>query len=182
MVIIALVFAAAWIWALGLKEDKADTQTKMDKILAAYPDFNEAVDNYSEMRNQFYEYKEDLYIETLISNAEAWNTFIASYSDSIQAVEDAAQDLKENCQLEYGDVNVSTKCETFKVNYEAAHNYYISDAKLYNSLVDEYDEYNSENGGIYPSVNKAELLIYTDYIDYDEDGEYFGKEEVTENE
>ena len=61
-------------------------------------------------------------------------------------------------------------------------NYYISDVNLYNQMVSEYEKYNTENGGQYPNVNKAEHVIYKDYIDYDEDGEYFGKEEVTTNE
>ena len=100
----------------------------------------------------------------------------------IQKVEDSARTLKENCDIEYGDVSVSTKCNTFKANYEAAMNYYISDAKLYNQMVDEYDKYNAENGNTYAKVNRAELSIYQDYIDYDKDGECFGKEEASLNE
>ena len=71
--------------------------------------------------------------------------------------------------------------ELAKANYEAAHNYYISDVKLYNQMIDEYDKYNLENGGTFAKVNKAEYKVYKDYIDYDKDGEYFGKE-VTANE
>ena len=48
-------------------------------------------------------------------------------------------------------------------------------------MIDEYDKYNLENGGTFAKVNKAEYKVYKDYIDYDKDGEYFGKE-VTENE
>ena len=182
IVIIAIIFIGAWIWFSGLKEDRAATQEKMNKILEAYPNFNQTVNDFSNLRNQFYTYKEDLYLETLRDNAEVWNTFMSNYAGSIQKVEDSAKVLKENCNIEYGDVKVSTKCNTFKANYEAAMNYYISDAKLYNQMIDEYDKYNSQNGEIYPKANRAELKIYQDYIDYDEDGEYFGKEEVTTNE
>ena len=181
IVIIAIIFIGAWVWFSGLKEDRAATQAKMDKILEAYPTFNQMVNDFSNLRNQFYSYKEDLYLETLRDNAEAWNTFMSNYADGIQKVENSAQVLKENCDLEYGDVKVSTKCTNFKVNYEAAMNYYISDVKLYNQMVSEYEKYNTESGGKYPVVNKAEYKIYEDYIDYDKDGEYFGKE-VTEDE
>ena len=105
--------------------------------------------------------------------------FMDSYATGIQKVEDTARVLKEDCQSEYGDVNVSSKCTTFKANYEAAMNYYISDVKMYNQMVDEYDKYNSENGGTFAKVNKAKYVAYKDYIDYDEDGECFGKEEVS---
>ena len=182
VLIIVVIFIGAWIWVDGLKEDKVATKVKMDEIKAAYPDFNTAVDEFSNLRNQFYTYKEDLYLETLRDNSEEWNNFINTYMAGIQKVEDSAKTLKENCDIEYGDVSVSTKCNTFKANYEAAMNYYISDAKLYNQMVDEYDKYNSENGNTFAKVNRAELTIYQDYIDYDKDGECFGKEEASLNE
>lgn len=182
VLIIVVIFIGAWIWVDGLKEDKAATKVKMDEIKEAYPDFNIAVDEFSNLRNQFYTYKEDLYLETLRDNSEEWNNFINTYMAGIQKVEDSARTLKENCDIEYGDVSVSTKCNTFKANYEAAMNYYISDAKLYNQMVDEYDKYNSENGNTFAKVNRAELSIYQDYIDYDKDGECFGKEEASLNE
>lgn len=182
ILIIVVIFIGAWIWVDGLKVDKAATKVKMDEIKEAYPDFNTAVDEFSNLRNQFYTYKEDLYLETLRDNSEEWNNFINTYMAGIQKVEDSARTLKENCDIEYGDVSVSTKCNTFKANYEAAMNYYISDAKLYNQMVDEYDKYNSENGNTFAKVNRAELTIYQDYIDYDKDGECFGKEEASLNE
>ena len=182
IIIIAIVFIWAWIWASGLKEDRKETQKKMDEIADAYPEFNQAVDDFSKLRNQFYEYKEDLYLETLRENAEAWNTFMDSYAKGIQNVEDKALVLKKNCEIEYGDVGASTKCMTFKANYEAAHNYYISDINMYNEMVDEYDKYNKENGGTFSTVNKAKYVVYKDFIDYDKDGESFGKEEVSANE
>ena len=181
ILVTAIIFIGAWVWFSGLKEDRTATQAKMDKILEAYPTFNQMVNDFSNLRNQFYSYKEDLYLETLRDNAEAWNTFMSNYAGGIQKVEDSAQVLKENCDLEYGDVKVSTKCTNFKANYEAAMNYYISDVKFYNQMVSEYEKYNTEGGGKYPVVNKAEYKIYEDYIDYDKDGEYFGKE-VTANE
>lgn len=182
VIIIAIIFIGAWIWFSGFKEDRAETLVKMNEIKEAYPSFNKAVDDFSNSRNQFYEYKENLYLETLRDNAEAWNTFMKTYEESIQKVEDSAKNLKKNCDIEYGDVGASTKCTTFKANYEAAMNYYISDVNLYNQMVDDYDKYNSENGGTFAKVNKAEYVVYKDYIDYDEDGECFGKEEVSADE
>lgn len=176
IIIIVVVFIGAWIWIDGLKEDTTTTKKKMDEILEAYPKFNEEVDNFSTLRNQLYEYKENLFLETLRDNADAWNTFMENYRAQIMKVEDAASILKEDCKIEYGDVNVSSKCTTFKANYEAAHNYYISDVKMYNEMVSDYEEYNAEHGNQYATVNKALYGPYDDYIDYDKDGEYFGEE------
>lgn len=178
IIIVGGIFTGAWIWASGLKEDKAQTEAKMNKILKAYPNFNTAIDEFSNARNTFYEKKEDLYIESLAENTSAWNEFIDSYEDAIKKVEKAAKDLKKNCNTKYGDVSVSTKCTTFKANYEAANNYFISDIKMYNELIDEYDKYNEENKNKYDKADKGEFVVYKDYIDYDGDKEYFGKEEA----
>ena len=75
IIIIVVVFIGAWIWIDGLKEDTTTTKKKMDEILEAYTKFNEEVDNFSTLRNQLYEYKENLFLETLRDNADAWNTF-----------------------------------------------------------------------------------------------------------
>ena len=177
ILVIIVIFAFAWRWAIGLKEDKAETKVKMDEILDAYPKFNTEVDNFSALRNQLYEYKKNLFLETLRDNTDAWNVFMDNYLKAIEKVEDAALVLKENCKIEYGDVNVSSKCTTFKANYEAAQNYYISDVVMYNDMVTDYEEYNLEHGNKYKKLNKALFSTYGDYIDYDEDGEFFGKGE-----
>ena len=176
IIVIIIVFIGAWIWVDGLKEDTLLTKEKMNEILEAYPKFNTEVDNFSKARNQLYEYKENLYLETLRDNVDGWNTFMVNYRKNIENVESAAKVLKENCDIEYGDVNVNSKCTTFKANYEAAQNYYISDVKMYNDMVNDYEEYNLEHGNQYKKLEKALYGEYGDYIDYDEDGEFFGKE------
>ena len=181
-IIIAILFVLAWIWASGLKEDQVETKKTMKLVLDSYENFNNRVEEFSNYRNKFYEMKEDLFLETLGENAEEWNDFIVKYADSISEVEKSSKNLKENCEIKYGDVNTNSKCTAFKANYEAAHNYYISDIKLYNDLIDDYDKWNKEEDNKYPEVKKGTYPVYKKYIDFDKDGEYFGKEEVSSNE
>lgn len=178
--IVLVVLACAW--AKGLKKDQKETKAKMQLVLTSYKDFDSSIDEFSNKRNKLYEYKEDLYFETLSANADSWNKFMEEYAEGIKKVENTSKELKNNCDIEYGDVGTRSKCTSFKANYEAAHNYYISDVKMYNKLVDSYNEWNSEQKGKYKTVNKATYPVYEKYIDYDKDGEYFGKEEVSINE
>lgn len=177
-----ILFALAWVWVSGLKKDQKDTKKEMKVILANYENFNNRVEEFSLLRNNYYEYKEDLFLETLSEKAADWNAFMEKYAEAIKEVDKAASKLKKRCKIKYGDVNTNSKCTAFKANYEAANNYYINDVKLYNELIDEYDKWNSENGGKYSPVNKGSFPVYKDYIDYDEDGEMFGKDEVVKNE
>lgn len=181
-IIIAILFVLAWIWASGLKEDQEETKKTMKLVLDSYENFNNRVEEFSNYRNKFYEMKEDLFLETLGEKADEWNDFIVKYADSISEVEKSSKNLKENCEIKYGDVNTNSKCTAFKANYEAAHNYYISDIKLYNDLIDDYDKWNKEEDNKYPEVKKGTYPVYKKYIDFDKDGEYFGKEEVSSNE
>ena len=176
--IIAVLFILACLWVSGLKDDQEQTKETVKVIVDSYENFNNRVEEFSTLRNQFYELRDDLYLETLAQNSNEWNKFMKEYAESIDEVEKASKGLKENCHIKYGDVNANSKCTAFKANYEAAQNYYISDVKMYNSLVDEYNKWNSEQSKKYPSVEKGTFPVYKKYIDYDKDGEYFGKEEV----
>ena len=180
--IIIIFVILGCIWAKGLKEDQKITKEKMKLIIDAYPGFDESVNKFSDKRNILYEYKDELYFETLSENADYWNKFIEEYADGIKDLESSSKALKENCIVDFGDVNTNSKCTSFKANYEAAHNYYISDAKSFNKLVDSYNEWAEKNKGKAESVNKMDFPIYKKYIDFDKDGEYFGKAEVKDNE
>lgn len=180
--IVAILFVLAWFWVSGLKKDQQATKKEMKVVLENYENFNNRVEEFSLLRNNFYDYKEDLFLETLSEKAADWNSFMDNYAESIKEVEKAADRLKKSCKIKYGDVNTNSKCTAFKANYEAANNYYISDVKLYNELIDDYDKWNEENGGKYSPVNKGTFPVYKDYIDFDKDGECFGKDEVVKNE
>lgn len=181
-IIIAILFGCAWVWASGLKEDQRKTKEIIKVILEKYENFNNRVEEFSQLRNKYYELKEDLYLETLSENAEEWNKFMDDYSNAISEVEKASKELKENCDIKYGDVNANSKCTAFKANYEAAHNYYISDINLYNELIDDYNKWLKEENVKGKEINKGKYPVYKKYIDFDKDKEYFGKEEVSSNE
>ncbi|MBR2833769.1 MAG: hypothetical protein IKE75_05035, partial [Bacilli bacterium] len=96
-IIIVILFVLAWIWASGLKEDQKLTKKTMKLILESYENFNNRVEEFSNYRNEFYEMKEDLFLETLGEQADDWNDFIKKYADSISEVEKASKNLKKNC-------------------------------------------------------------------------------------
>ena len=174
IIIIGILVGCATIWVNGLMEDQKKTKKTMKIVLKYYDNFNNRVEEFSSVRNNFYQYKEDLYLESLASKTADWDKFMGEYADTIKEVEKASKNLKANCKIKYGDVNTNSKCTAFKANYEAAMNYYISDVKLYNKLVDEYDEWNKD--GKYPEPKKGTFPVYKKYIDFDHDGEKFGSE------
>ena len=176
LVVVILGFTLFTLWYKGFKEDRQETTEMVSKVSENYEIFQTKINNFSNLRNEFYTNKEELYYETLATSADVWNNFMDSYMQAIMDVESASSYLKENCDFEYGDIGARTKCTNFKANYEAAQNYYLTDVEVYNKLVDDYDNWNAVNGGGNPVVNKLEKVTIDDYIDFDGDGEYFGKE------
>lgn len=177
LVIVILIFTVISLWYQGFKEDKKETAVIVKKIDENYKIFDEKVSQFSNLRNDFYTKKENLYYENLATEASEWNNFKSSYENAIKDLESSASYLKKHCDVTYGDIGARTKCTNFKANYEAAQNYYLTDVKVYNDLANSYNKWNLVNGSDYPTMNKLDKVVYKDYIDYDKDGEYFGKEE-----
>ncbi len=160
----------------SFKEDQALTTAKMKQILNYYDKFNISVLNFAEARDYFYEQRQQTFIEEFSRNVEGWNILIENYEKKITEVEKNSKFLKKNCQVKFADPNVSSKCTIFKSTYEGAMNYFISDIKNYNKNVEEYNEWAKNNNKL--QLNKGNLVVYKKYIDFDNDKQYFGKEEV----
>ena len=76
------------------------------------------------------------------------------YEKTMKKLYKVSKPLEKLCIKEYKDTLANSTCEVFKTNYEAITNYYINDTL--------------ENKNL-------SLTKYEDYIDYDNDGKYFGK-------
>ena len=155
--------------------DKDLTKEKMNEILSNYDSFNATLLSFVQSRDYLYELRANTYVQDYAKNIAGWNGLIKAYEEDILKVEEASKKLKEPCKYEYGNPNVNSKCKLFKSTYEGAMNYYITDVKDYNKSVTTYNNYAEMYG--YEKLNKASLVVYKKYIDYDKDKEYFGKEE-----
>ncbi len=176
-IILLLIAFSIYHLVTSVKQDKEITEEKMQQILIAYESFNTAIQDFAKKREEYYKSLENAFLEEFANKYNDWNNLITNYEKSIENVENSSEVLKENCIVQFADVNVNSKCTTFKANYEAAMNYYINDIKNYNKTVNEYNTWVSEGGYNYGKLNKGKFTIYEDYIDFDKDGEYFGKEE-----
>ncbi len=176
ILVLALITFGIYKFIINFKKDKELTQEKANEIVNEYNKFNNSVLAFVKERDNIYTLRENTYLEEFSKNTDGWNKLMNTHKQNLENIEKSSKHLKENCTITFADPNVNSKCTIFKSTYEAAHNYYISDIKSYNKTVDEYNEWAENNGK--NKLNKIKLTIYKDYIDYDKDGEYFGKEEI----
>jgi len=162
-----------YFYVESFKVDREKTLELMAEVNEDYPGFSKSMTEFVNKRNDFYKKQEEIFLEDISKNPSSWTNYIKEYETIIQNIENGSERLKKACVNDFGDITAKTECNQFRVNYESAHNYYITDIKVYNELVNKYNEW---AGSTYENLSKVELVIYKDYIDYDEDGEYFGKE------
>ncbi len=178
VIIFIILGVSGFLFVLDFKKDQTETRQKMLEVSKNYSVFNEKITEYAKLREEVYNSLKDTYLEELSKNCSNLNDLIVKYENSIKAVENASSNLKDICTIKFNDASANNKCTTFKANYEAANNYYISDIKSYNKTVENYNKW-AESGN-YDKLNKGEFVVYKKYIDFDEDGEYFGKESSNE--
>lgn len=174
LLILTVIGVFLYFYISSFKVDREETLALMKEVNEDYPKFNKSMTEFVNKRNAFYKQKEEIYLEDMGKNTNAWVTFMNDYAKIIENIENNSQRLKDACKNNFGDINAKTQCNQFRVNYEAANNYYITDIKAYNNIVKEYNEWLTNHNSKYPKLN--EVSLSKDYIDYDEDGEYFGKE------
>ena len=186
IVIIILILILITIGVVGylfidsIKEDQAITKEKAKEITDAYSKFDESLKQFIILREQYYVTRENTYLEEFSKDYETWNKFIEDYANSVKEITKNSKALEKNCVVKFADINVNSKCTNFKANYEAAMNYYITDIKAYNKIVKQYNDWVDENKYNYGKLNEGTFPVYKDYIDFDKDGEYFGKDEDNE--
>lgn len=178
LTLISILTFGIYTFLKNFKEDKQLTQEKIGEIVKNFNKFNTSVQKFAEGRDYLYNQKENTYLEEFAQNTEAWNAIIKAHQKHIEEIENNSKDLKKDCKAKFADPNINSKCTIFKSTYEAANNYYISDIKAYNKTVEEYNKWAKENNK--PTLNKGKLTTHKDYIDYDNDKEYFGKEEIND--
>lgn len=173
IIVILLLILGVTFYVSSFKTDQEETKKLMSEVNEDYDKFNKNMTAFVNKRNEFYKQKDSIFLEDISKDTSVWTNFMNDYEKVIENVDESGKRLKKACKNNFGDITVKTKCNQFRVNYESANNYYITDVKVYNNIVDKYNEWASSN---YQNLEKVKLKIYDDYIDYDEDGEYFGKE------
>jgi hypothetical protein len=93
---------------------------------------------------------------------------LKKYDENIKYVESIVKDMESRCKYKYEDAVVTLLCKGYDIIYEETINLYISNINKYNNKLTTYNKTASK-------TYELHKLIYTNYIDYDNDGEYEGK-------
>lgn len=181
IIIVSLIALATLISFLGIKfvrgikEDRKKTNEIITLIEKNYIGFKTNIDLFNSKREVLHnEIFVDNYYEEMATKADSWKKLLDEYEIIVKELENNSSYLKINCKtVKTLNNNASIKCESFEFAYETAVNSYISDINLYNESINGYNEWINDS-----EVKPLELYknnLYKEYIDYNNDGEFFGK-------
>ena len=163
----------------GYKEDKIKTEELIKNVNTDYENFITKINNINLKREKVYtEIFKETYYTDMQNNIDGWNTTINEYSNSVKELDSNFEYLKNNCiDIKFYHSDINPKCESFLQNYEMIINYYVSDITTYNNNIDSYNTRVNENQEeSYKIIDKFVNNSYTEYIDFNNDGVFLGKE------
>ncbi len=174
---ILIVAGAVSTFVIGLQADREAFYMRVDDVNNEFEVFSTNTSAFENVRNELYDvvfanvyydtmYEEDKNIKTKLSNYE-------QLVDELTKNTDYLDKLCSSSNRSFDDLK--TKCSKYKNIYEQAVNYFVSDIEDYNANVLKYNEYQKSLNNISYQIEKYETK--KNYIDYNNDSVYDGKEE-----
>ncbi len=163
----------------GVINDRKVTENQVNLILDKYKTFKDNIVIINEKREVIYEtiFKNNYYSQ-MQGKQDEWNNLLKEYEDALTKLDKDSKSLKKSClnnKLINNDVIIS--CDSFNSNYELIINSFVQDIELYNQNIESYNNWvDTNDSGKYVKMDKYESNNFKDYIDYNSDGIFLGKE------
>lgn len=180
IIILTIIISIVLYILTGVYEKSYDKRIKKEKeeiynIQKQYDDFQKNMENTVDKRDSIYKDLKDFYsyYDAIESDYSSAVKLFKEYEELLKKTEESGKYLKEKCgSYDYMSSDVTTKCYAFSRNYEQAINSFIDDVYVFNLKIKDYNTW-------IKNTSKKQLeeyqTEYKDYIDYDKDGKYLGK-------
>lgn len=181
VVIIAVILIILVSLILGVnklikdyKEDVKKTKKILSEITEDYADFEKKINPYNkDLTKLINMLNENSYYEKIKKNQKAVIEQIEIVSKEVEEIS-SYENLKEHCTKTYADGKASRACKSFSKTYEKSVNVYIDIITAYNNIIDKANNISDGKQKLEKYDNKIK-----NYIDYDKDGKYLGKESTS---
>lgn len=173
---IMIISGCASSFVIGLQADREKTQERMVVVSDEFENFSTNTSLFEEARDELYvNYLGDLYYDSLFQDDTIIKNKLSNYENMVDELGKQAASLRKLCKdVYYPDSKVNSQCSNYESIYEQVVNYFVNDINLYNKNIDQYNNYQTANGGV-NLLNKYKTT--KKYLDYNNDKEFEGKEE-----
>lgn len=171
-----LISGSVTSFLTGLKTDHQEVLRRMDDVSGVFESFSTNTSVFEEVRDELYtDVLGNVYYETMFLTDTTVKKKIEDYEDIVDKLKKDADKMDQLCgTVYYPNSEVNSMCENYKSIYEQVVNYFVTDIHTYNENVKKYNEYQEV---IHSSLMVEEYKTKKDYIDYNGDNVFDGKEE-----
>ena len=160
----------------GLKEDHTATYNRLQVVNDEFEIFSTNTSIFENVRDDLYNVVlVNVYYDTMFEQDTEVKMKITNYEKLVDQISDNTYKLNALCSnMVFPSSEANSKCVNYKSIYEQVINYFVGDIKLYNENVEKFNEYQKS---IESNLTIKEYKTKKKYIDYNEDGNYDGREE-----
>lgn len=160
----------------GLRKDRNEIYSRINEVNDEFEVFSTNTSVFESTRDNLYNVVlSNVYYDTMYDEDKSVKTTLSNYENLVDELTKNTNNLDKLCDdVYYPDSTVNTKCNNYKSIYEQVMNYFVEDIKVYNENVDKYNEYQKNNNS---DLRVDKYKTKKNYIDYNNDKVYDGKEE-----
>ena len=152
------------------KQDVENTKQMIVKINDETQKFEEKIEEYNKSLTKFIKLlNESNYYEKIMKNNKQMVTLLDEITAQINEI-NSFEIAKSECLKKYADGKVTRACNSYSNTYEKSINIYVDITKAYNNLITKCNDLFNDDKNI-----ELYTSTITEYIDYDKDGEFSGK-------
>lgn len=164
-----IILIGIFILFISIINGKKEASKNMAVIRSSYTSLSESVNTYNEIRTELGDLLNNFMYDSFNEEQDKYKDIFIKYDEVIKKIDSNISNIDDRCNYIYSDNEVNKICNNYKGIYEKLINLYINDIDNYNNKVSSYNEYSNSDIEL---VSK----LYDDYIDYNKDGIYEGKD------
>ena len=182
MGITCIIWGFVVMFISSVKQDQKQMNERMETIKTSYSEFSKKIEEFNTLRDSLHtEFLDKVYYETLEANDVSYKNKLKEYEELVSNISVSTKNnLRQYCSddIYYSESEVNSKCASFKQGYEEMVNLFVTDIDMYNSNLAEYNKWLDSEGKT-DSIKLEAYQTKKKYIDYNNDGDYSGREEVS---
>ena len=167
--IILVISIVIVLLVVSINKDKDMINKNMEIIKDSYNNLSDNVDEYNRIRTELSGKLSDFIYESYEEEHDSYIELLNIYNNNIKNIDENVEKINGRCQFIYSDKDVNKICDSYKKIYEKLINIYIDDINNYNDKITSYNNYKESNIELFG-------LIYNEYLDYNNDKIYEGKD------
>ena len=155
----------------NVNDEKKELDIVMEKVITNFDLLNKNINVYNKNRDKLVSSFDSYYLDMLVDDYDSYVNVFMEQEEVVNKIYDNVKKISIYCNGQvFSDSKVNNICNNYENYYEMVVNVYVSDLEKLNELIERYNQNN--NGSL--SLYESSKMI--DYIDYNKDGEYLGRE------